>query len=155
MRQRGQNAEGSAAPGTSSATAAVPTPGPKWPALPDPTKEALPHHSAQAVQAEAQADVPTGIPQGLATLPIRSAVEWRDTMDDCDTNRTRKVVQLFKDHPADCTLLPAGDDEGDNIIEKGKPWKYTDDLRELAAQREQEAMFDTEHDIPLPRSCRD
>ena len=59
-------------------------------------------------------------------------------MDDYDTDRTKTVVQLFKDHPADCTLLPAGDDERDDILGKGKPWNYVDDLRELAAQREQE-----------------
>ena len=60
------------------------------------------------------------------------AVEWRESMDDFDTERTHLVAQLCKDHPADCAFPMQDQDGGGGATEKGKPWRYVQALRDLA-----------------------
>ena len=77
-------------------------------------------------------------------------VEWRESMDDFDTERTHLVAQLCKDHPADCAFPIQDQDGGGGAAEKGKPWRYVQDLRDLALHGRQDEPQEEDSEPTLP-----
>ena len=69
---------------------------------------------------------------------------------DLDAERSELVAKLCKDHPADCAFATQDSDGGGDIMGKGRPWKYVDDLKDLAMNGRRDEQQDEESEPTLP-----